>query len=285
MHDDEQRPDETVPKPWGVGAERRRRRWRPWWTVALLVLALAAIAALVAVLVQQRHEVRDLRAQAKSTQREVRGTKGDVQDVDRKVDEVGGDVDALTIDVEKITSDVEGSVFVLERGRISGTGYAVAKDPDGGTLLATNAHVAGASKGAIRVIQGDRELDGTVVSSDATADVAMVHVDEDVDLLRAGDGVAVGDPVMAYGTPLGLADTVTQGVVSAVRSQFIQTDAQVNPGNSGGPLFDRAGHVVGTVTAEAALSEDSTGTGLSIALPVSLWCDAVDELEGDFKGC
>jgi putative serine protease PepD len=117
-------------------------------------------------------------------------------------------------------------------------------------------------------------------------DVALVRVrEESYDPLGVGGEAGSGEPVLAYGAPLGLADTVTQGVVSAVRGAVIQTDAQVNPGNSGGPLLDRDGRVLGVVTAELSADRSGGGTGLTIALDIDQWCVAAADLGIDIDDC
>jgi serine protease Do len=81
----------------------------------------------------------------------------------------------------------------------------------------------------------------------------------------------VGDPVIAYGSPYGLENTVTVGVVSAIRGNYIQTDAPINHGNSGGPLLNKAGEVVGLTTSALANSNS-----LGFAVSVQRVCDLLE---------
>jgi S1-C subfamily serine protease len=157
-----------------------------------------------------------------------------------------------------------------------GSGSAVAFTPDG--FLVTNAHVvAGAERGTATFVDHD-ELAFVVVGRDALSDLAVVRASAD-DLVAAplGDAAAlrVGQLVVAIGNPLGFAGTVTAGVVSALGRSLaardgqasrlvenvIQTDAALNPGNSGGALADVRGRVVGINTAVA-------GIGLGLAVPI-----------------
>jgi putative serine protease PepD len=257
--------------------------YRPRHVVTLarvaLVLGLLATGVMIGLVVAARRDVDAIRQDTRSSALEQQDLIDRVDEVDRAVADVVGDVADTTIDVEGIARDAARSVFVITHGNSVGTGFAAFQDDDDRTLLVTNAHVVRGSGGHVQVLQGRTSLDGTVVGADADRDVALVRVDDDLDLLpisddRAGSHVT-GEPVLAYGTPLGLADTVTQGVISAIRGDVIQTDAQVNPGNSGGPLMARDGTVIGVVTAE--ITESGTGGGLSVALGIDSWCELASE--------
>jgi S1-C subfamily serine protease len=159
--------------------------------------------------------------------------------------------------------------------RLDGGGSAVVISPDG--FMVTSAHVVarGAGRGRASFVDG-RELGFEVVGSDPHSDLAVLRADA-ADLVPAELGDAerlrVGQLVVAIGNPNGFAGSVTAGVVSAlgrslptpggrVIDSVIQTDAALNPGNSGGALADGNGHVVGVNTAVA-------GVGLGLAVPVN----------------
>ena len=160
--------------------------------------------------------------------------------------------------------------------RAAGGGSAVVLTPDGHLL--TSAHVVEGSRGGVAAFPDGRESDFSVVGSDRLSDLAVVRVATG-DLVPATLGDAsrlrVGQLVVAVGTPLGYGGSVTAGVVSAlgrsmvtrsgsvsrVVENVIQTDAALNPGNSGGALADSAGRVVGVNTAVA-------GVGLGLAVPI-----------------
>ena len=164
----------------------------------------------------------------------------------------------------------------LRRGVGSGTILDTA-----GHIL-TNHHVIAEADTVKVVLANDRELKAKVVGSDPKTDLAVVKIDPgDVELQAAklgdSDALQVGDWVMACGSPFGLTQTVSAGIVSAVgRGQvgiteyedFIQTDAAINPGNSGGPLVDLSGRVVGINTAIASASGGNAGVGF--AIPIEL---------------
>jgi len=165
----------------------------------------------------------------------------------------------------------------LSRKQVEGAlGSGVIVDPAG--IVVTNAHVI---KGAdeIRVVLLDgREFDATLSLMDEHSDLAILRIESAaVELpyatLRPSEELAVGDLVLAIGNPFGVGQTVTSGIVSALaRSSlnisdfnfFIQTDAAVNPGNSGGPLVAMDGRVVGINTAIYSQSGGSLGIGFAI---------------------
>ena len=136
----------------------------------------------------------------------------------------------------------------------SGSGVAVRP----GGYIATNAHVvAGARVVLVRLADG-RELSAEIVGQDRATDLALLRIAEDLPVLPSGPEPALGAPVCGVGNPFGVGMSVTCGVVSAVRrsgmgfnpiEDFIQTDAVLNPGSSGGALVDLQGRLVGLVSA------------------------------------
>ncbi len=153
-------------------------------------------------------------------------------------------------------------------------------------VIVTNAHVV---KGAqeLRVVLADRrEFEATLLAADTESDLAILQIDTKGERLPvlpidSDNSLEVGDLVLAIGNPFGVGQTVTSGIVSALgRTQvsdlanFIQTDAAVNPGNSGGALVDMDGHLVGVNTAIFSRSGGSNGIGF--AIPGELVKRAVD---------
>jgi serine protease Do len=164
-----------------------------------------------------------------------------------------------------------------------GSGFIVSADG----LILTNAHVVRDAK-EVTVKLGDRrEFSAKVLGSDLTTDVAVLKIDaRGLPTVRLGDArqLEVGDRVLAIGAPYGLEQTATQGIVSAKGRSlpgdsavpFIQTDAAVNPGNSGGPLFDGTGAVVGI---NAQIYTESGGfQGLSFAIPINVALKVKDQI-------
>ena len=172
-----------------------------------------------------------------------------------------------------------------------GSGSGVIIRPDG--YIVTNNHVvAGATKVSV-TLNDNRQFEATVVGTDPATDVAIIKVDAtDLPTLPMGDSdqLRLGEWVLAIGSPLGqqLRSTITAGIVSAkgrsMPSQrdefkiesFIQTDAAVNPGNSGGALVNKKGELVGINT--AIVSQTGAYTGYSFAVPVNMVKRVVDDL-------
>ena len=165
-----------------------------------------------------------------------------------------------------------------------GSGFIVSAD---GYIL-TNAHVVNQATRIRVTLKDKRELVAHIVGEDATTDVAVLKVDaSDLPVVTIGDveRVRVGEPVAAIGSPFGFEHSVTAGIVSAKSRNvddllvpFIQTDAAVNPGNSGGPLFNAAGEVIGI---NSRIWTKSGGfQGLSFAIPIDLAMRIAEALKG-----
>jgi S1-C subfamily serine protease len=187
------------------------------------------------------------------------------------------ELDSYSRTVSAVAAEITGRVAAVRTGR--GSGSAVVVPGDG--VLVTNAHVVGSGqRGRADFVDG-RQVEVRVAGADPLSDLAVLRAgrsDELPEPVRLGDAeeLVVGQLVVAVGNPLGLAGSVTAGVVSAlgralptrsgsagrVIEDVIQTDAALNPGNSGGALADARGRVVGINTAVA-------GVGLGLAVPVN----------------
>lgn len=182
-----------------------------------------------------------------------------------------------------VADSVMASVVSVEAGPASGSGFVISDD---GHIL-TNNHVIAEAPEEVELIFNDgRREAADVLGTSPTYDLAVIQVERsDLVPVVLGDSsdLAVGDAVLAIGSPLGLEGTVTSGILSAVNrpvtaggrgeTAFInalQTDAAINPGNSGGPLVDSSGRVVGVTSAIATLnlSPNSGSIGLGFAIPI-----------------
>ena len=167
--------------------------------------------------------------------------------------------------------------FPRRERKSSSLGSGVIVDAENGYII-TNHHVIDQAEKITATTKDGRVLEATLVGSDAATDVAVIQVEErDIVALKLGrsDALRVGDFVVAIGSPFGLSQTVTSGIVSALgRSglgiegyeDFIQTDASINPGNSGGALVNLRGELIGINTAILSRGGGSVGIGLSIPI-------------------
>ena len=166
--------------------------------------------------------------------------------------------------------------------RSLGSGFII--DSDG--YIVTNNHVVEDADQIKVRLASDKEYDATVVGRDPKTDLALIKIEGAVDLsplpMGDSDNQTVGSWVVAIGSPFGLEQTVTAGIISAKGrilgsgpyDDFIQTDASINPGNSGGPLINMKGEVIGINTAIVA-----SGQGIGFAIPINMAKDIVTQLK------
>ncbi len=166
--------------------------------------------------------------------------------------------------------------------RSLGSGFVIDK---AGFIVTNNHVVEGADQIKVR-LSNEKEYDATVVGRDPKTDLALIKIEGAADLVPLpignSDTQAVGTWVVAIGSPFGLEQTVTAGIVSAKGriigsgpyDDFIQTDASINPGNSGGPLINMNGEVIGINTAIVA-----SGQGIGFAIPITMAKDIIDQLK------
>lgn len=177
-----------------------------------------------------------------------------------------------------------------------GLGSGVIVRRTGNTLyVLTNNHVAGDATKIVVKLNDGREFDGKLVGADSRMDIALVSFetkDKEIPVATLGDSdkVQTGDICFAMGAPLGFSQSVTQGIISAKGrsgsgigniNDFIQTDAAINQGNSGGPLVNIYGEVIGINTWIASQSGGSQGLGFSI--PINNIKNAIDSFISDGK--
>jgi serine protease DegQ len=170
-------------------------------------------------------------------------------------------------------------------GRATGSGVVI---DAGEGIIVTNAHViAGADEIAIAAADG-RELQAKLIGSDARTDLAVIKVQEKMPtaiLIGNSDRLEVGDFVLAIGNPFLIGQTVTSGIVSALHrnklrieqyEDFIQTDAALYPGNSGGALVNLRGELVGINTAFVGVG--NTNPGMGFAIPINVVRSVADQM-------
>jgi serine protease Do len=201
-------------------------------------------------------------------------------------------MDALSASFARVAQDVEPCVVHIKMSngyQLDGTGSGVIVNSDG--YILTNAHVVnGATRLRVRLSDGS-ESEAKVIGVDKQTDLAVIKIDvkKALPAARMGDSdrLAVGDWVLAIGSPFGLEQTVTAGIISAkdrdtdskeqtAFQKFLQTDAAINPGNSVGPLVNLAGEVVGINT--QILTGTGAYSGIGFALPSSTAVDIYNQI-------
>ena len=193
---------------------------------------------------------------------------------------------ASQFDSAQITKKISPGVVLIKgtgsSGEILGTGFIISNDGK----IATNLHVVESLKnGGVQLASGEKFDSFSVLAFDARKDIAIIKIpgfDLPTVTLGNSNNVQVGEPVLAVGSPLGLQGTVTTGVVSSLRDdptgggfKVLQTDASVNPGNSGGPLVNRQAEVIGIVTFKIR-----GGENLNFAIPINYLRGLVDSSPG-----
>jgi putative serine protease PepD len=280
--------EDSQPGPVVVDARGRRRLRLRDLSIRIVVLAVLAMLAVGAVgggigfLLTRSAEESPLLAP---------GTR--LSEVDPGITREPGSVADIAADVTPAVVSIEVRV-----GQVGATGSGVVIEGDGGYIVTNNHVVSGADdvEGAeIRAVFSDGSgSEARIVGRDPASDIAVLKV-EKPGLLTASlgdsDEVVVGDPVVAIGSPLGLAGTVTTGIVSALERPVrlagegsdtnavisaVQTDAPINPGNSGGALVDASGAVIGINTAIASVGGGSVGLGF--AIPINTARDIAEQL-------
>ena len=181
------------------------------------------------------------------------------------------------------------SVVSISTGSASGTGVILSDDG----YIVTNAHVVEGSGSVSIRLTDDREFSARIIGSDAVSDLAVLHIEaEGLKPAQFGDSdiLRVGDSVAAIGDPLGvdLRGTYTDGIISAINRDvnmngrtmtLIQTNAALNSGNSGGPLINCYGQVIGINTMKISAFTDSAGVeGIGFAIPSATVKEIVDQL-------
>jgi putative serine protease PepD len=196
-------------------------------------------------------------------------------------------------DVQRIYEAAREGVVSVRAGSGTGTGFVVDR---GGTLV-TNAHVVGSASTVQVQFADDETAQARVAGVDRSSDLAVLTVDTGATgplhelELADSDGVRTGQLAVAIGSPFGLPQTATAGIVSGTGrhiqapdgfqiDRVIQTDAPINPGNSGGPLLDARGRVIGVNSQIATGGSNSRGSvGIGFAVPSNTVTDVVPRLE------
>jgi S1-C subfamily serine protease len=248
--------------------------------IALLILSLLASAFLIAKVTSLDSKLKDERAARTDAENRVATLEGSVKGVQDDQQSLHSQLDAqAAADPSAISTRVQPSVYTIETpGGSLGSAWVASSDHVTAKFV-TNYHViadaweSGVTTVALFQDEG-RQLDGTIELALPDVDLALIAVSADIPALKVStETPRAGEAVLVIGSPLGLGGSVATGSVSALRAidgvNYIQFSAPTSPGNSGGPLVNPQGEVIGVTEAKAV---EFGAEGIAIAIPVNQVC-------------
>jgi putative serine protease PepD len=267
-------PPPTTPET----SESRRSSGRAWLVLAALIVALALVTA--------GYLIGEVSGHRSSGSPDVESTSASTTDSSQRGPTTPTVHEASNEPVVAVAAALSPAVVQIQTAQ--GLGSGIIYDASG--LIVTNSHVVGTATQVKVTLSDGVSMEGRVVGSDPSSDIAVVRIDPAGRKLTAAKLAtgepAVGSVTVAIGSPFGLSGTVTSGVVSAVDRplanaadvtiEMIQTDAAINPGNSGGALADINGEVIG-VNSEI-LSEGGGNNGIGFAIPIATAMSVADKI-------
>ena len=209
-------------------------------------------------------------------------TRDDINSLNSQLGVIGKEFSVLKAtageDFSGIINEAIKAVVSIRTDVGQGTGFIITNDG----YIVTNAHVLAGGNEINSITYGQEIIETILIGFDLDIDIALLKIPGNHDYLEFGDSdnVQIGEKVIAIGNPLGLQFSVTEGIVSAVDrigpnglDAYIQTDAALNPGNSGGPLINKEGRVIGINNFKAGGSEN-----IGFALESNYIVDAVNDI-------
>jgi S1-C subfamily serine protease len=257
--------------------------WRHPRTLVIATGILILVGALAGEALLGRSETAARRADARSTNRHLSDLQHAIDVVAAQNASLASRLRAAEGQVKKanagsapLAAKVLKSVFTVETSDGEGTGWAAWVEGDSTYVITANhvvSSVAAYGDLTVKLHRKGSTWDGRVIKTDAVNDLAVIRVRKRIGTPLWQDPSAEispspGDELLLVGSPYGLEGTVTQGVVSRVSYNEIQTDAAANPGNSGGPAVDKQGHIVGVLLAGG-------GENLNFTVPIQRACVTV----------
>ncbi|GIV01003.1 MAG: hypothetical protein KatS3mg014_2618 [Actinomycetota bacterium] len=267
-------PRPSAPAAGVAGARSGRGRAPIWVAGAALLLAAGAAAGSIVASTSARRAAQRVERLAQQIERVASGLeeqRAALQGITARTERLARGLEE-GLDAEAVARDASPAVFLVETGAGQGSGFVVRSRRGGSTLL-TNFHVvrdAWESGTAVTLRQGDRTYRGSVVAVSRAEDLAAISVPVRLPRLElARHAPRAGEPVVVVGSPLGLEHTVVTGVVSGQRERYLQISAPLSPGDSGAPVLDASGRVVGVAVSKVVGVDVE---GISFAIPVETVC-------------
>jgi serine protease Do len=215
------------------------------------------------------------------TQGNIKNLNTQITSIDEKFDKLKASVSE---DFSGIIEDAVKSVVTIKTDVGEGTGFIITEDG----YIVTNYHVIEGAKAAAIYTYDEKIHEVFLIGYDATMDIALLQIEGDYDRLKLGDSdnIEIGEEVIAIGSPYGLQFSVSDGIVSQIHRKgpnglnaYIQTTAELNPGNSGGPLINKEGKAIGMNNFKISDSE-----GLGFALESDYIEEVVNEIAEEKLG-
>lgn len=257
-------------------AEAQRRDPRPLLAgAAVVLLVLSLVGGILMLRADQRSDNKRLRTDLSAVRQQLEAETAAANGLSRRLGELETKVNSQP-DPAAVAKAAGASVFTVEAGDSVGSSFVIGSSGETSSLV-TNYHVVEeeweAGRRAVKLRQEGKDLDGVIDRISKANDLAVLTVASSLPALaKATNEPAVGDSVLVIGAPLGLGGSVSNGIVSAFRDGFIQFSAPIAPGNSGGPLVNLQGQVIGVARSKLV----ATGAeGLSFAIPISIVCTTV----------
>ncbi|RSM69423.1 serine protease [Actinoplanes sp. ATCC 53533] len=261
-------------------------RWTAAGAVAVTLVVLALVAAGQDRRIEQlRREAAEARRAAETaraaTDQRLTGLNQQVTGLETRLAALN-ERSLQAFDSRAVAASALPSVFLVVAGDFTGSAFAIGKPQRGRTRILTAYHVVEsvwtAGRTTVQLERDGKSYRAAITDVSSTHDLALLTVNAKINGIAAARAKPTsGEQILVVGAPLGLADTITTGVVSAVRARvggpgtMIQIDAPVNPGNSGGPVINSRKEVVGIADAKAQNAE-----GIGLAVPIQTACKVFD---------
>lgn len=279
-----------VPSPVAAAEPTSKPASRKLWyglNGAVLALAVTLASTAVALAIRNQDHLDQSTATLESIQQQTQGLQRQLEESLIAQQATAGRLATLETDLSDqpdtaaTAKTAARSVFTINASNGSGSGFVVATSRRSTTLV-TNFHVVAQTYvnggRTVEVSRGDLTYTGSISDASESNDLAVITVSRRLPALQIADRKpAIGEPVLVLGSPLGLGGTVTSGIVSAFRTEdgldYLQFSAPISPGNSGGPVVNERGEVIGVAVAKMV---GQGAEGLGFAIPASRLCSALD---------
>lgn len=207
-------------------------------------------------------------------------TKAEIETLKKEIEELKKEEEEGKLEVNEIISLVSEGIFFIETADGLGTGFVIFSNNVSTYVVTANHIVENSDINNIKAVNyySNREYQSSIYSTDVENDLALLKLEiGGIDPISwATDNShypKLGDDIIIIGNPLGLSGTVTKGIISYLDNYYIQTDAALNPGNSGAPMLNNYGEALSVIVLKAMIDEKSFAEGISFGVRMNVLCD------------